>query len=656
MVVPETTSAPPPGNGDLALESHAVAADTASRAYELRRPASPSAEPASAQTGMTLRALSRALTLEVAVYVVIGLCALGLRIVNLDARPLSPAEAETAASAWQFLSGTPAGAYPSPLLFTLDWIAFFLFGAFDLTARFLPAVLSASLVLIPALARRSLGRSGAVIAAALIAFSPTLVFFGRTLAGVDLAVGAAVAALICFYNYRARGADRSLYASAVLAALALTAESAAYTIMLAGGLYMGLAALWQRRAQPEPDTPTATDEGNFLARSYFRAALVFAVTYLLAATTFLINRDGLGVAFNLLGAWVSSWSAIGPLSQPLILLLLYEPLPLIFGLAGLALALTVSGQEGEGVGLLKLLAIVSSFAFLWYSLIGVKNPADVVAVALPLMLLSGWFIGNLFERAREDIAATGGWRSTFAGELPVLIILLVVAALTYLQVVSFLQQSHFSSALDALYQLLNGNSAQISIMAAVTTLLVVTLLLLGVFIGLSILLIGIARTTTLLALTVLLLLALGTLRTTWQLNFTQDEPLREPAAGVQTPLQIRDLVHDLEWYSQWRTGDPHVMEIAADPALGAVGRWYLRVFSNVTWGLEPAEVRDAQALVTPAETPPPGNWQGQRYHIAGEWQPGTLNGLDLWKWYVLRQGGETNWQATMMWLRALNQE
>lgn len=599
---------------------------------------------------VTARTIANAFTLEVAAYIVIGIAALLLRVVNLDARPLSSAEAQTAAAAWQVLNGSPVGEFVSPLLFTLDWLAFLTFGAFDLTARLLPAALGTLVVFVPLLARNALGRTGAVLAALLMAFSPTLVFFARNLAGADLAVGGALSALILFWNYREAKNTRALYAAAMLAALALTADATAYAILFAGALYFAVAWMLSRRGAAEPEAVDLAQDSNLLQNPYVRAGALFALTYVLAATTFLLNRDGLGVAFNLLGAWLGALSSFGALTTPLNLLLVYESLTTIFGLAGVVLALTLRGEEAREAGLLRVFASAALFCFVWYSLGGDKSASNVVAIVMPLALLAGWFIGNLLERAVSDIRATGGARSTLSGEMPIFLMLLLLTALVYLQVGAFLQQSRFSPALDAFYRLFNSDPANASLVAAFVALALITIPLLAVFIGLSVLLVGVARTTTLLAVAILVILALGTLRATWLLNFSRDEPLRELVAPTQTPLAMRDLVRDLEWYSEIRHGDAHEIRIVADEQLGALGRWYLRNFSHVQWTPQTENVINAQAVLSPAPTPPPGDWMGQTYRVGANWLLENVSGLDLWKWYMFRQGGGETWQTTMLWL------
>lgn len=611
--------------------------------------------PEPVSTAPTLGAMTNAFTFQVALYVVVGVVAFLLRTVNLDARPLAPAEAETAAAAWSFLNGLPVGTYTSPLVFTLDWLAFFLFGAFDLTARYLPAALSTLLVFVPLLARNALGRTGAFLAALMITFSPALVFFARSVSGIDLAVGAGMSALMLFYTYRQNGSTRALYGSAVFAALSLTADAAAFTLLMAGALYFAITFLTGRREADTraPDTlPADGRTPSPLQNPLVRAAIFFAGTYILSATTFLLNRDGLGVAFNLFGEWLKPFATFENFASPLVWLLVYEPLSLIFGVAAVVLAFTM---RDAGAGMLRLLSVAAVGSFLFYSLGGSRPVSSVVVIAFPLMLLAGTFLANLFERARHDIQVTGGWRSMRVGEIPVLAMLLLLAVLIYLQFVSFLQQTRFSPALDALYKLFNADAGDGSLVAAAITLTLISVLLLGIFIGLSILLVGAPRTTTLLAFTILLMLSLGTLRATWLLNFSGVEPVRELVAPSQTPLQLRDLVRDLEFFSRSRYSDAHVIQLAADPQLGAVGQWYLRAFPNVQWTTQPATVENADAVVTLTGAAPPGDWMGQRYQIGLQWAPDNLQGLDLWKWIAFREGGSEAWETTMLWLPTINE-
>lgn len=610
-------------------------------------------------TPPTLRTAISWLTLEVVVYAAIFLLAVYLRLVGLDTRPLSPAEAQTASAAWQYLQGQAGATYSGPFLFTLDWLAFFASVASDLSARFLPAVLGTLVVFVPLLARRKLGRGAAIVAALFLALSPTIVYFARTISGADIAAGAALASLIWFWRYPENHQPRELHLGAAAAGIALSTAPIAFTIFAAGALLAVVTRLLKMRAKSddasdeEPDASAQDlDTGpSWRDNSYIRAAVLFAAVYIASATTFLLNRDGLGVAFNLFGTWLNSLSAVGPISSPLNLLLVYEPIPLMFGIAGIVLAFSQRRQDGQALSFLWLLGALGLIALVWYSIAGVKQPSDVVAGVLPFSLVAGWFIANLLERAIQDIRATGGWRTVATGEMPIFFMLVVLTALIYLQVVTFLQTTRFSQAIDPIYKVFGGSAQEPSLALAAFVLALITIIILAVYAGLSIMLVGVPRTTTLAALAILFLLTLSSLRATYLLNYSDVEPLPELVTQAQTLRQVRDLVKDLEFQSQARVGDRHEIRLAADQALGAVGQWYLRQFPNAVWSSTPGSVRNVRAVVALSDTPPNGKWMGTRYRLTTEWSLTGLGGFDLWKWLIFRQGGGETTQTATLWLQ-----
>ncbi len=109
------------------------------------------------------------MTTETAIYGALLLVSLMLRLVDLDARPLSSAEAAQALGAWQLAQSHEPVTVGSPLLTNGTAFLFFLFGANDFTARLLPALFGALLVLLPYFWRERLGHEGAFLAAVLIA-------------------------------------------------------------------------------------------------------------------------------------------------------------------------------------------------------------------------------------------------------------------------------------------------------------------------------------------------------------------------------------------------------------------------------------------------------------------------------------------------------
>ena len=122
------------------------------------------------------------LTVEVALYILIGMIAAGLRFYALGAQPLRESEAAQALAAWRFSQGNFEGAAGySPLLFLGNVFTFVLLGASEALARLVPALSGTLLAVLPYFLRRHLGRSGALVASILLALSPSTLFFSRHL-------------------------------------------------------------------------------------------------------------------------------------------------------------------------------------------------------------------------------------------------------------------------------------------------------------------------------------------------------------------------------------------------------------------------------------------------------------------------------------------
>ena len=140
------------------------------------------------------------LTIEFTLWGLLLLAALGLRLLRLDAAPLSTIEARDALAAWRFATGggAPTTTGYSPALFSGQWFIFLIFGASDLAARLLPALAGGGLVLTPVLLRQHLGRLGALAAGTLLALSPTALTLSRSASG-DVLV--ALGALLCVAGF-----------------------------------------------------------------------------------------------------------------------------------------------------------------------------------------------------------------------------------------------------------------------------------------------------------------------------------------------------------------------------------------------------------------------------------------------------------------------
>jgi len=216
-----------------------------------------------------------AVTWEMAAYGALIALGFGFRLWDLGARALHHDESLHAYYSYQLLQGN--GYEHSPLLhgpfqFFGTAATFFLTGAAtDYTARVLPALFGGGLVVLPAFFRGHLGRTGALITAALIAFSPALLYYSR-FAREDIYVAAfTLGIVICVWRYIDERRSHYLYISAALLALSFATKETTFIFVAIVLLLLNLWTAANLAEQSRGQRGGATREGL-----YFLAYLPFA--------------------------------------------------------------------------------------------------------------------------------------------------------------------------------------------------------------------------------------------------------------------------------------------------------------------------------------------------------------------------------------------
>lgn len=568
-----------------------------------------------------------ALTIEAGLYAALAFVAFFVRFFFLDLMPLAGDEAAQALASWDFVNGISNSFTGSPLLFTGNAIIFALFGATDTAARFLPALFGSALVLLPTLFRRELGRSGALIASALLMLSPSLVFFSRNANGAIIAVTCAFAALAFVWRFLVERTTRDLNLAAVFFALALVSAREVWTIIAA---MLFFAIITRIRIQP--------DDANRHALRF--AGILFGIVFLSVATTFFMHREGLGATIDLFTAWLAGLRPSAALFDPLRLLFVYEPILLFFGAAAMIqLGFTATIDEREQTPLAAF-ALWLGIAFVFYSIGEDKQPARVVALVVPLAMLTGWRIARWLERAAESTDL----ESLLSQELPVYLLALTVAAFFYLVLVELVTR---------------GSVVAIEILAASIGLkngggLIIASIMLIAIVAVSFLIIatvGRARAKDVGLAIVLTLFAVWTFRQTMLLNFPASNSLnpREYLVQRAASTNVRDLVRDLQSTSSWRANDAHVLRVAIDETLGPMVAWHLRDFRNAAYVARPAATPEIAALVLRSDAPAPASgWMRQIYRI--ELAPSNQAILNPLRWLIFRDVGEINSLAVALWI------
>jgi uncharacterized protein (TIGR03663 family) len=568
------------------------------------------------------RVLAPWLTGEVALYIGLGLVALALRVGGLGTRPLDAPEAAQALAAWQPWAGP---ATHSPLLFVGNLITFALFAGTEAWARIWPALFGTALALGPILFRRWLGRLGALIAVVFLTLSPTALYYSRYVSGDVIVAAGSLYALAGVLHFVRTHRARHITLAVVALALMVTAGPSAYAMILIALSFVALLALGSRSGYTRVGWERLVAGWRALNAEpglLGRLVLLFATMVVLIGTALLLYFAAFQAVADLFSVWIGQVApAAGgaPWYYHFQLLLFYEPLILVFGLAGVFLAFL---RRDLFSSFLTYWVVVAVYA---YSLFGGKTSGDVLVALVPLALLAGSAAGRLID----EVAEYGAWDV----EGVYLAIAGPIAVYMYLQVAAFAQAGQLP------YLWLLGAGIVLAI-----------LLWVGYFFW-----VGPAAAVRSMGLAALIALLLVTCGVTWRLNYVDPGNPVEIVAQAPTHPALHTLRASLEQLSAWRIGDKHELPVNVvsqdDPAL----RWTLRDFRTVTYTsvvkTDPSDPLFITADSQPGESMPEG-YHGQRFALRSRWTLQDLRGVDLVNWWLYRKAATpATTQYVVLWAK-----
>jgi uncharacterized protein (TIGR03663 family) len=562
------------------------------------------------------------LTVEVALYILIGMIAAGLRFYALGAQPLGASEAAQALVAWRFLGfetwdlGFDMGY--SPLLFLGNVFCFALLGASNALARLVPALSGTILVILPYFLRRRLGRSGALVASILLTLSSSTLFFSRHLGGQMVVAACVLAGLVGFFGYLDSKQPKYAYLTAGALALSLSADPMVYTFVLIFGTFLLLLGLVDRLAKVDMGWSavleawrTARGEKDLLKNS----ALVLVVVLVLVCTAFLLSFAGLAAALDFLPTWLAQ---LGPQAdavhlahyraQPwyyyLQLLVLYEPLILVFGLVALVYYYIMQRN------------LLTTFLLYWtvaaaiiHALAGQKAPGNVLLLVLPLALLASLLLGRFWDRLAQ--AAAWGAEGLFVAlSLPIAVYLAI-------------QLAGYASTGQAIY----------------LYLALVALIVLPTLVALCWMWLGQGPALRCGGIILFLVLAIPTMGLSVGLNYQRAADPREPMVAEATSPGVVDLVTTLERISSHQEGDPHIITVTVEEATGPVLAWHLRDFENTRFVERLSPSIETPVVITSAEEEEPtlgGSYVGQCFALQATWNLQGLTRTERVRWLLYR--------------------
>jgi len=533
-------------------------------------------------------------------WVLVAVLALVLRLAHLGAAPLSAGETHEAMLAWRAVTGQgmPETGY-SPLLLTLNSALFILFGAGDALARLWPALLGGLLALTPWLLRRRIGRVGALAASFYLAFSPTALAASRRVDGTVVAALGGMAFLGGLVRFLDTDRRAWLTLSAGGLALAVTGSPSAYGLFLTMGLsWLLLVWVWPDGGLGHPWERVRPHLGHVL--------LVMGLTGLALSTGLGWNLAGLGVAGGLLPDWIARFGqAASGAASPLTVLVIYEPLGLLFGLVGLVQAL----RRGDRPGVL--LGLWAGLGALLATLTPGRTVLDALWALLPLATLAGSATEALVQGLRER----GAWLSEGL-YAPVVVILWIHL---------YLMLGRYA---------VSGNPADLALVLLTTALqiLLAMIFALAMRVDGALRALGVGTGIALLAVT----LSAG-----WGAVYVRPSDPRELLSGNPTDVGVRDLVRTLRERSWRETGMPRVLAFTYEAPADSVLAWYLRDFS-VARRVDSLDVGTEDTLVTSRRDLPDSpagtegaeemgfTFVGQDFVLRRRWSPVEIG--CVWEW------------------------
>ena len=304
------------------------------------------------------------------------LIAIGFRLIQLGASPLTDSESRFALQALHIAQGnqTILGPQPAYILFTS--VLFLVTEATNFMARFLPAVVGSVLVFAPHYFRDRLKPLVAIILAFLIAFDPGLVAISRQASGTMLAVTFLLFAWGMWWNGR-------VVPAGIFAALALLSGPSIWS----GVLMLGLTLVFYRLTNPS---------AQGMQHDLRSTGIAFLATLLLAGTLFFTVPNGLSALFNSLPAYFQGWTSASVFTPGRVLLafIAYEPLGIFLAIFALIRGFRLGSRRV--IRLAVWLGISLLFAIFY------RQTSELAWVIIPTLILAAQELSRSFDIYYEE--------------------------------------------------------------------------------------------------------------------------------------------------------------------------------------------------------------------------------------------------------------
>lgn len=556
------------------------------------------------------------------------LIALGFRILQLGASPLTDSEATLALQALHLAQGQAPLLGPQPAYILLTSIFFSLINSTNFMARFVPAIAGSALVFAPYLFRDKIKPDRALILAFLFAIDPGLVALSRQASGTMLAVAALLFAWGMWRNRRAVPAG-------IFAGLGLLSGPSLW----AGWLVLGLTGMFLRGMETRP---TLSDESKNADGSsaddpkpanieYRPALFALVITVLFGGTLFFLSPNGLSAWISALPAYLTGWTSATSMTPGRILLTFigYEPLGIFLAILSL-----MRGYRTKSRRIIRLsvwLAVALLLAVFY------RQTAELVWVIIPLLTLAAFELARAFEMYAEERVEVG----------VVVLALLILLAYIWFDAAKIGLDPH--GQLNSTMLPIFGNNVEIKAAPYIVLLGAFLILVLCV----SFVAFGWSARTARLGMTWAFVLSLGvyTIAAAWSASGVRAQNGVEFWKPDQPPVQEKLLLSTIAEVSEFSMGHAQAQPVTVMGVNSPALEWALRDHN-----VEMMSTLDQQAppaiVITPVtnELGLPVAYRGQDFTWRQTLQWQNVTAPDWMRWLVYRQLPKEN-ETIILWVR-----
>jgi len=540
------------------------------------------------------------------------LIAIGFRLIQLGAGPLTDSEAQFALQALHIAQGSQTLLGPQPAYILFTSILFLVTESTDFMARFVPAIVGSVLVFAPYYFRDRLKPLPALILAFLMAFDPGLVALSRQASGTILAV------TFLFFAWGMWRNGRTIPAG-ILTGLALLSGPSAWS----GVLMLGITFVLQRVTNPPAR----------IANSELRTPLTALVaTLLLGGTLFFTVPNGLSALFNSIPAYLQGWTSQSVFTpgRMLFAFVAYEPLGVFLAVFALIRGFRLGSPRVTRLGIWLGVSLLLAVFY--------RQTTELAWVIIPLLILAAQELSRSFDVYFEERVEV----SVVAGAILILLVYLWFNIAS----IGLNPYEQFSPTSMPLF----GRMVELPFGARYVVLFGASLILV---VCISLVAFGWSPRTARLGMTWSLSLFLGiyTLAAAWGTSGMRTPNGVELWMPDQPPIQAGLLMSSVNDISLFSTGDIEAQPVTVmgidSPALEWVLRNHAVEFMNV---LDPLNA--PPIVITPLmnELGLPSAYRGQDFTWRQPPMWGNIQTPDWFRWLVYRQLPRET-ETVILWVR-----